>query len=170
MNAKTNVRFEAVGTEIRLFLNNTLDGFATVSGERYSGAATVFVSDPWYTPASALISSIKMTAISRTSTILTTSVVDQTAMTTTTITENTYTTTRRVITVYFDDDLNKVVTAPAEINAASATVYTTIYTPVVVFTNKTIIETSTTTPATFVSTIRDTATVVLPTVTFTATV
>ena len=63
LNAKTSVRFEAVGRDLLLFLNNTLDSIATVSGDRYSGAATVYVSGPWGAPASARIASIKMSAI-----------------------------------------------------------------------------------------------------------
>ena len=64
LNAKTNVRVEAVGNEVRLFFNNTRDSVATVSGDRYSGAANVYVSDPWYAPASASVASISMTSIS----------------------------------------------------------------------------------------------------------
>ena len=63
LNAKTSVRFEAVGRDLLLFLNNTLDSVATVSGDRYGGAATVYVSDPWHPSASARIASIKMSAI-----------------------------------------------------------------------------------------------------------
>ena len=135
-----------------------------------TGGSTLQVASTHSSSCGPVIDAFTMFAPITTSTILTTSVLDQTIKTTTTVTENTYTTTRRVVTVYYDDDLHKVVTAPAEISAATATVYTTIYTPVVAYTNKTITETSTKTPAVFWSTIRDTATVVLPTVTFTATV
>ena len=63
LNAKTNVRFEAVGRELMVFLNNSFEGYATVSADRISGNATVYVSDPWNPSASANLAGIKMTEI-----------------------------------------------------------------------------------------------------------
>jgi hypothetical protein len=63
LNAKTNVRVEAVGKDLALFLNNTFEGYARVSADKISGDATVYVSDPWYPSASATLGNIKMTEI-----------------------------------------------------------------------------------------------------------
>ena len=63
MNAKTNVRIEAVGKELTLFLNNSFEGYVRVSADRVSGDATVYVSDPWHPSASANLGNIKMTEI-----------------------------------------------------------------------------------------------------------
>ena len=51
LNAKTNVRFEAVGRELMLFLNNTFERYELISADRISGNANVYVSDPWNQPA-----------------------------------------------------------------------------------------------------------------------
>ena len=60
----TKVRLEAVGSEMRLFLNEVLDNkIILVSRTRYSGSATLYVSDPWHYPAAASVSSIVMTAL-----------------------------------------------------------------------------------------------------------
>jgi len=64
LNQTTNVRLEAAGPYIILYLNNTVDNFVTLGGVRSSGQATLFVSDPWHTPASAKIGPIQMTPIS----------------------------------------------------------------------------------------------------------
>ena len=63
LQAKTNVRIEAVGKDIALFLNNTFEGNARVSADRISGDATVYVSDPWHPSASVNLGNIKMTEI-----------------------------------------------------------------------------------------------------------
>ena len=64
INATTTVRVEAFGRDVLLYLNNTFDLKVTVSADRISGAATLYISDPWYTPASASIGSIQMKSIS----------------------------------------------------------------------------------------------------------
>jgi len=87
-----------------------------------------------------------------------------------TVTDDYYTTKHHTVTVYYDDDLQKVVTAPADIQNASATIFTTIYTPVVVYVNMTLTDiTQTVTPATAVSTLHTTSFITIATVTFTAT-
>jgi len=63
LKAKTSVRVEAVGKEVRLFLNNTLDSRVSVSADRLYGKATAYVSDPWVTPAKASIASINLSSI-----------------------------------------------------------------------------------------------------------
>jgi hypothetical protein len=63
LNATTNVRVEAFGRDVLLYLNNTLDSKVTVSADRISGAATLYISDPWYTPASASFGSYQMKSI-----------------------------------------------------------------------------------------------------------
>lgn len=63
LNYKTSVRIEASGLQLRIFLNNTLDSFSTLSGTRYSGIATLYVSDPWYPAATAYLSSINMATL-----------------------------------------------------------------------------------------------------------
>ena len=65
----TNVRVEAVGSDFLLFLNNTLDSQVTIKGKRQSGDATIYVSNPWNTPALANIGSIQMKPISTSSTL-----------------------------------------------------------------------------------------------------
>ncbi len=64
LNATTNVRVEAVGREVLLFLNNTFDSKIIVSADRIFGEAFLYASDPRYTPASASIGSIQMKSIS----------------------------------------------------------------------------------------------------------
>ena len=63
LNAITNVRVEAFGRDVLLYLNNTLDTKVTVSSDRISGAATLYISDPWYIPASASFGSYQMKSI-----------------------------------------------------------------------------------------------------------
>ena len=63
LNATTNVRVEAFGRALLLFFNNTFDSMVTVSADRISGAATLYISDPWYTPASASFGSYQMKSI-----------------------------------------------------------------------------------------------------------
>ena len=63
LNATTNVRVEAFGRDVLLYLNNTLDAKVTVSADRISGEATLYVSNPWYTPASASFGSYQMKSI-----------------------------------------------------------------------------------------------------------
>ena len=63
LNATTNVRVEAFGRDVLLYLNNTLDTKVTVSSDRISGAATLYISDPWYIPASASFGSYQMKSI-----------------------------------------------------------------------------------------------------------
>jgi hypothetical protein len=64
LHATTNVRVEAFGRDVYLYLNNTLDTMITLSADRIFGPATLYVSDPWYTPASASIGSIYMNSLS----------------------------------------------------------------------------------------------------------
>ena len=63
LNAKTNVRVEAVGRQIMIFLNDSVDVLGQLSGDRITGSATVYASDPWHPTASAKLSNIKMDAI-----------------------------------------------------------------------------------------------------------
>jgi hypothetical protein len=51
---------EAVGNAIFLFLNNKLDSSFTVTGKRQFGAASLYVSAPWYNPALATVENVKM--------------------------------------------------------------------------------------------------------------
>ena len=60
LNATTNVRVEAFGLEVFLFLNNSFDSMCTVSAPRISGEATLFAPNPWSTAALATIGSIQM--------------------------------------------------------------------------------------------------------------
>jgi len=55
---------DAFGRDLFLFLNNTFDSMATVSADRISGEATLYISDPWYASAVADIGSIKMESFS----------------------------------------------------------------------------------------------------------
>jgi hypothetical protein len=64
LNTTTNVRVEAFGIEVLLFLNNSFDSMVTVSS-RVSGEATLFVPNPWSTAALATIGSIEMIPILR---------------------------------------------------------------------------------------------------------
>ena len=64
LHQTTNVRVEAFGRDVFLFLNNSYDSMVTVSAERVYGEATLYVSDPWYPPALASIGSIQMKSIS----------------------------------------------------------------------------------------------------------
>ena len=63
-DATINIRVEAFGRALLLFFNNTFDSMVTVSADRISGAATLYISDPWHIPASASIGSIRMKSIS----------------------------------------------------------------------------------------------------------
>ena len=42
LHATTNVRVEALGREVFLFLNNSFDSMASLSADRIFGAATLF--------------------------------------------------------------------------------------------------------------------------------
>ena len=64
-NQQTNVRVEAVEKEVFVFYNSSLVAIMTMTGKRISGNAKRFTSDPWYSPAKAKVSSIRMTAISK---------------------------------------------------------------------------------------------------------
>ena len=64
LHQTTHVRFEALGSDIVLFLNYTADNAETLYGVRHSGKAALFVSSPWYPSALAIIGSIQMTPIS----------------------------------------------------------------------------------------------------------
>ena len=64
LNQQTTVRVEAVGREVFVFYNSSLVAIKMVTGERISGNAKLYVSDPWYSPAKAKISTIQMTPIS----------------------------------------------------------------------------------------------------------
>jgi hypothetical protein len=54
------VRLEAVGNYLTVFFNTSLSGITALSGKRFSGNATVFLSSPWLPAASASISTIQM--------------------------------------------------------------------------------------------------------------
>ncbi len=60
LNATTNVRLEALGRVVLLYLNNSYDSMVTVSADRIFGAATLSISDTWSPSASAHIGSIQM--------------------------------------------------------------------------------------------------------------
>ena len=64
LHQTTNVRLEAAGSYIVLYLNNTVDNYMTLGGVRSSGQATLYASNRWNSPASAKIGSIQMTPIS----------------------------------------------------------------------------------------------------------
>jgi len=64
LNAITNVRVEAFGRYVLLYLNNSLDSMVTVSADRISGKATLYVSNPWSTPALATVVSLQMNSLS----------------------------------------------------------------------------------------------------------
>ena len=64
LNATTNVRVEAFGSYVLLYLNNSLDTMVTVSADRIFGKATLYVSHPRHPPALATIGSIKMESLS----------------------------------------------------------------------------------------------------------
>jgi hypothetical protein len=64
VNATTSVRVEAFGRDVLLFLNNSFSIMVTVSADRIFGEATLYISNPWYAPALASISSIQMKSIS----------------------------------------------------------------------------------------------------------
>ena len=63
LNSKTQVRFEAVGQYLMMFLNNTLDRMMAVNGTRYFGNATLFISNPLIPSAAASISSIRLSSL-----------------------------------------------------------------------------------------------------------
>ena len=63
LNATTNVRVEAFGRDVFLFLNNSVDSMVTVSADRIFGEATLYVSDPWHSAAPASVGSIQMKSI-----------------------------------------------------------------------------------------------------------
>ena len=67
LNQITKVRVEAIGPYVTLYLNNTQDTFVELQGTRSSGIATLYVSNPWHTPALARIGSIQMTPFSASS-------------------------------------------------------------------------------------------------------
>jgi len=64
LNTTTNIRVEAFGLDVFLYLNNSLDSMVTVLAERISGAAFLYDSDPWWPSAQASISSIQMKSLS----------------------------------------------------------------------------------------------------------
>ncbi len=63
LNRTTNVRVEAFGRYVLLYLNNSLDTIATVSADRIFGEAILYVSHPRHPPALATIESIKMESL-----------------------------------------------------------------------------------------------------------
>ena len=63
INCLTKVRVEAVGRDVHLYLNNTLDSAVQLSSERVFGDAILYVSDPWHPAAVGSISSINMVPI-----------------------------------------------------------------------------------------------------------
>ena len=65
VNQQTSIRIEAVGREVRLFCNNALNSTVVLSADRIFGDATLYVANPWDTPATGTISPIAMTSISQ---------------------------------------------------------------------------------------------------------
>ena len=62
LNSKTTVKVVAIGQDLKLFFNGTMDSSVRVSAPRISGDAYLYVSNPWYAPASATISPILLEA------------------------------------------------------------------------------------------------------------
>ncbi len=62
LHATTNVRVQCINRNIKIFLNGTEDSSTTLGANRISGAAFLYVSDPWYPPALAHVEDIIMTA------------------------------------------------------------------------------------------------------------
>lgn len=65
LNVSTNVRVEAVGREVYILYNSSLVALSMMNGTRISGNAIALISNPWESPANAIISSISMTPISK---------------------------------------------------------------------------------------------------------
>ena len=63
LHSTTRVRVEAVGRQLLLFLNDTLDSYAYVSSARKFGSATLYTSNPWESSAMAVIGNVKMNPI-----------------------------------------------------------------------------------------------------------
>ena len=63
LNCVTNVRVEALGRQLHLYLNNTLDSAIFLSGDRVYGDAILYVSDPWHPAAIGTISPIELDQI-----------------------------------------------------------------------------------------------------------
>ena len=59
----TRVRVDALGRQLLLYLNESLDSNVTVSSERIFGDALLYVSDPWNPAMSGTISPISMTTL-----------------------------------------------------------------------------------------------------------
>jgi hypothetical protein len=87
-----------------------------------------------------------------------------------TVTDTILTTKTHAATLYYDGDLKKFVSNEADIKSATATVFTTVYNPVIQYVNTTTTDsTQTITPAAVVTTIGATASVTLAPVIVTAT-
>jgi len=62
LNVASTIKIRAVGKTVTLYVNNVSVSAATCEGDRISGLAHLFVSDPWYAPANANVKEICMVA------------------------------------------------------------------------------------------------------------
>jgi hypothetical protein len=70
LNCKTSVIIEAIGAITNVYFNGTVVGSYADKVPRIVGNADVFLGDPWYLPADAIISNIKIGAATETSYML----------------------------------------------------------------------------------------------------
>jgi hypothetical protein len=61
--AYTTVRVEAIGNIVAVYFNNTLQGSAILKGSRIFGEAFRYASDPWHTPARAILDNLVLRPI-----------------------------------------------------------------------------------------------------------
>ncbi|KAJ3268608.1 hypothetical protein HDV01_002546, partial [Terramyces sp. JEL0728] len=61
LNGKTLFKMTAQGNTINVYLNNTLSSSYTAPGTRASGNAYLYISDPWYAPANAVMEGFTFT-------------------------------------------------------------------------------------------------------------
>ncbi|KAJ3318302.1 hypothetical protein HDV06_000586 [Boothiomyces sp. JEL0866] len=61
LNSKTAFKLTAQGNVINVYLNGTLSSSYTAPGTRVSGSAYLYISDPWYAPANAILESFAFT-------------------------------------------------------------------------------------------------------------
>jgi len=63
LSVATLIKVRAVGKVITVFYNNAAVATSSCATTRVTGSAHLFVSDPWYTPANALIKYLKMVGV-----------------------------------------------------------------------------------------------------------
>jgi hypothetical protein len=63
INVNTTVRVEAVGNRVAVYFNNTLQGSLIVKGSRIFGEAYLYASDPWSSPARAILDNLDIRSI-----------------------------------------------------------------------------------------------------------